>query len=136
MDLKQIVAVSGMPGLYELVNTRNNGIMVKDFDNGKVRFVSMRRHQFTPLGTVAIYTYEDATELDKIFKKMKELEEQNPVPNIKENSAVIKKYFEIILPEFDKGRVHVSDIKKVIKWYNFLKERDLLTFDTKGDEEE
>ncbi len=134
MKLDKYIAVSGFPGLHELINTRNNGLIVKDLDNGKTRFVSTRKHQFTPLATVAIYTYDDATELKVIFKKMHELSEELQVIDIKKSGDEIKDYFEKILPDFDKDRVHVSDIKKVIKWYNFLNQRNLLDFSS--DEEE
>jgi hypothetical protein len=133
MNLDKYIAVSGLPGLYELVNSRTNGLLVSDIDNKKTRFISMRKHQFTPLATVAIYTYEDATELKVIFKSMLEQFETNPPVNIKESSEAIREYFGSILPDFDEDRVQVSDIKKVIKWFNFLNERNLITLQ---DEEE
>ena len=134
MKLEKYISITGFHGLHELINTRNNGLIVKDLDTDKTRFVSTRKHQFTPLGTVAIYTYDDATELKIIFKKMKELSQELPIIDLKSGSDEIKSYFEKILPDYDKDRVHVSDIKKVIKWYNFLNERNLLDFS--NDEEE
>ena len=134
MKLDKYIAVSGLPGIYELINTRNNGLLISDLDNGKTRFVSTRKHQFTPLGTIAIYTFEDATELKKVFKTISEQMESNPLISANENSAKIREYFEKILPDYDPDRVHVSDIKKVIKWYSFLDSRNLLTFES--DEEE
>lgn len=134
MKLDKYIAVSGLPGIYELINTRNNGLLISDLDNGKTRFVSTRKHQFTPLGTIAIYTYEDATELKKVFKTISEQLESNPLISTNESSSKIREYFEKILPDYDPERVHVSDIKKVIKWYSFLDSRNLLTFES--DEEE
>jgi len=133
MNLDKFIAVSGLPGLYELVNSRPNGLLVSDIDTKKTRFVSMRKHQFTPLATVAIYTYDDATELKLIFKTMLEQMEENPPVSLKENSDSIRGYFASILPDYDEDRVQVSDIKKVIKWFNFLNERSLVNFQ---DEEE
>ncbi len=134
MNLEKYIAISGLPGIYELVNTRNNGLIIKDLDDEKTRFVSTRKHQFTPLGTVAIYTYDDATELKVIFKTMFNKKEELPIANPKGSSNEIKSYFENILPDYDPDRVHVSDKKKVIKWYNFLNDRNLLDFTS--DEEE
>lgn len=134
MNLDKYIAVSGLPGLYEIVNSRNNGLLVSDIDTKKTKFVSMRKHQFTPLATVAIYTYDDATELKVIFKTMMEQMEENPPVSVKEKSDVIREYFGTILPDHDEDRVQISDIKKVIKWFNFLNERSLLTFES--DEEE
>jgi len=134
MNLEKFIAVSGLPGLFKLVSSRNNGLLVSNIDTEKTKFVSIRKHQFTPLATVAIYTYDDATELKIIFKTMLEQFEENPPVNLKENSNNIKVYFEKILPDFDQDRVHISDIKKVIKWFHFLHDRDLLVFSS--DEEE
>ena len=135
MNLDKFIAVSGLPGLYELVNSRNNGLLVSDIDTKKTRFVSMRKHQFTPLATVAIYTFDDATELKVIFKTMLEQYEDNPPVSVKESSDDIRAYFATILPDYDEDRVQVSDIKKVIKWFNFLKERSLITADGSDEEE-
>jgi len=134
MKLDKYIAVSGFPGLYELVNTRSNGLLIGDLDTGKTKFVSTRKHQFTPLGTIAIYTFDDATELKVIFKTISEQMDSNPIIDINESSANIRSYFENILPDYDPDRVHVSDIKKVIKWYNFLDGKGLLDFS--NDEEE
>jgi len=134
MKLDKYIAVSGFPGLFELVNTRDNGLLIKDLDTEKTRFVSTRKHQFTPLGTIAIYTYDDSTELRIIFKTMFEQKEDNPIVNFNADSSAIKAYFEKILPDYDPDRVHTSDMKKVIKWYTFLDKRGLLSFES--DEEE
>ena len=130
MDLKELVAVSGLPGLYKLVTSRSNGLVVADIDSGKTRFASLRKHQFTPLETVGIYTYTDTTELKEIFKSMI----LNPPPEGKVENSKYFDYFEMILPDFDKDKVYLSDIKKIIKWYEFLKKRDMLA--SGSDEEE
>ena len=59
MNLENIVAVSGMPGLYRMAGSRSNGLIIEDFDTGKKRFASIRKHQFTPLESVSIYTLAD-----------------------------------------------------------------------------
>lgn len=131
--MENILAVSGLPGLYKLVNSRSNGLVVSDLKEEKTRFCSVRKHQFTPLETVAIYTYADSVELPKIFDKIKTSTEA--IPNIKKSSgSELESYFRTILPEFDEDRVYTSDIKKVIKWYGILKEHDLL--DVKSSDEE
>jgi len=135
MNLDKFIAVSGLPGLFKLVNSRSNGLLVSDIDTNKTKFVSIRKHQFTPLATVAIYTYDDATELKVIFKSIIEQFESNPPVSIKENSDKIREYFSEILPDYDEDRVQISDIKKVIKWFNFLYERDLINLDSSDEEE-
>lgn len=134
MNLEKFVAVSGFPGLFKLINTRSNGILISDPDTGKTRFVSVRQHQFTPLATVGIYTFDDTVELTKVFKSIKEQSAVNPVIDIHKSSAEIRDYFQKILPEHDPDKVHISDIKKMIKWYEYLNTRGLL--EDKNSEEE
>ncbi len=134
MKLEKYIAVSGMSGLFKLVNTRNNGILIEDFDTNNTKFVSTRKHQFTPLGTIALYTNDDSVELQKVFKSMYELKDEIGLVDLNSNSSELRDYFVKVLPDYDPDRVHISDIKKVIKWYNFLEERGLLVFES--DEEE
>lgn len=134
MNLKNILAVSGLPGLFKLASSRPNGLVVSDIDTGKNRFCSVRKHQFTPLETVAIYTHDDTTPISEIFEAMKAQEENNnPVISVKVPSDEMMDYFLSIVPDYDEDRVYPSDVKKVIKWYNFLKERNMLEA---SDEEE
>ncbi len=133
MNLEPYVAVSGMPGIYKIVNSRSNGLVVEDLDSAKVKFCPTRKHQFTPLGTVAIYTLEDTEPLNEVFKTM--LEKLDSIPPVAPNSKnhELFEYFEQILPNWNEDQVYASDIKKIIKWFNFLNTRGLLTT---SDEEE
>jgi hypothetical protein len=133
MNLDPYVAVSGKPGVFKLVTNRSNGLVLEDLDDQKVKFFPTRKHQFTPLGTVAIYTLEDSTEMKVIFQTMLDQYATNPPVAVSSANHELFEYFEKILPDYDEDRVYISDIKKVIKWFNFLRERDLLTA---SDEEE
>ena len=138
MKIEDIVAVSGLPGLFKIIATRNNGLIVEDVDTQKTRFVSVRKHQFTPLATVAIYTEEDTEEINVVFKTMQDKIAAgiNP-PSVKSSSAELFKYFAEILPTYDRDQVLISDVKKVIKWYKFLVDRGMFPFETdEGGEEE
>lgn len=134
MNFKDFVAVSGLSGLYKLSVTRPNGLIVEDVDTGKTKFLSVRKYQFTPLETVAIYTEDDALELKAVFANMQSKEETNPIPATSLKSPELFAYFAEILPDYDRDRVLISDVKKVIKWYKFLKERNVVDFTS--DEEE
>lgn len=127
MNIKNIIAVSGLPGLFKLVATKNNGLLVADPDTGKTRFCSVRQHQFTPLETVAIYTDDDAVEIAKVFQSMYDQIEALPMPAANAEHKVLQKYFSEILPDYDRDRVYHSDMKKIIKWYNYLDERGYIT---------
>lgn len=121
-----MVAVSGLPGLFKLVSTKSNGLLVADPDTGKTRFCSVRQHQFTPMQTVAIYTDTDTIDIKSVFKNMQSLSESHPVPNPNSPQQELRKYFEVIIPDYDRDRVYHSDMKKVIKWFLFLNERGMI----------
>lgn len=132
--IDKYVAVSGLSGIYKTSSTRNNGLLIEDMDSGKTKFISMRKHQFTPLGTVSIYTSDDTEELKKVFQNMLDQFDDNPPPATNSKNEVLFDYFEDILPTYDKDQVYVSDVKKVIKWFQFLKERSF--FDDEATDEE
>lgn len=124
--LEHLLAITGMPGIYRMRANRSNGLIVEDLDQGKTQFVPIRKHQFTPLESVAIYTATDSVELMKIFQAMAEKEASLPPVDVKSSNEVLHDYFGEILPDYDRDRVYPNDIRKVIKWYGFLKERGLI----------
>ena len=129
MNLEAYVSISGKAGLYKMVNNKNTGLILEDLDTGRKRFYSAMRHQFTPLGTISIYTVMDSEPLSKVFQNMLDQYEDNPPPPSKEDAGVIQEYFEDVLPHYDKTKVTLGDIRKIIKWFNFLHEKGLLTQD-------
>jgi len=127
MNLSNVLAVSGLPGLYELAANRPNGLLLIPIEGGKSKFCSSRKHQFTPLETVAIYTWSDTVELKNVFNSMTVKIQEVPLPDLKGGRDVLNSYFEQILPEFDRERVYPNDIKKVIKWYLALEAQGYLS---------
>ena len=135
MNLKDILAISGLPGLHKMIDSRGNGLLVQGMDGGKTKFYSMRKHQFTPMETVAIYTMSDTIELSEILQRMLDQVTENPPVGVKESKEKIEDYFSSIVPDYDEDRVYVSDMKKVIKWFNILNERGYLTMEPEDEEE-
>jgi hypothetical protein len=106
-------------------------------DSGKKRFASARKHQFTPLESIAIFTDDgDSVELKKVFAKMLEQIDDNPPISANSNSTELFEYFADVLPTYDRDKVHAGDIKKVIKWFTFLNEKGLITLETDSDDTE
>ena len=128
LDVKNFVAVSGVSGVSKLISARKDGLIIENFDTKERKFVPTRGHEFSPLETISIYTNsnEDVTTIAHVLTAMKEQLADNPPPSEKADSPVLRKYFASVLPDFDRDRVHISDIKKVIKWFTFLNARDLL----------
>ena len=127
MNLKDLIAVSGISGVFKIAGNRNNGLIIEDLDTGKKKFAPSRRHQFTPLESIAIYTDDDSTALSKVFSNMMDQLEDNPPVNPNSKPEELREYFADVLPDFDRDQVSSGDIKKVIKWFIFLNERNLLS---------
>ena len=124
MNLKEIVAVSGLGGLYKVQANRSDGLIVQGFDEEKSKFLSSRKYVFTPLEGITVYTMKDNVELEEIFVKMKE---KGDFPNPKKSSSEeLKNFFREILPDYDEDRVYVSDIKKLIKWFEILDQNEMI----------
>lgn len=131
MEYRQIVAVTGMPGLYQLVSTKNDGAFVRSLIDKSIKFVSSRLHQLTPLESIEIYTYGENVRLHEVLETIKNNDApvKELISNKKASNDEWRSYFATVLPNFDQERVYVSDIKKILKWYELLKANDLLNFD-------
>lgn len=125
MNLEKLVAISGLSGVYKVVANKSNGLIIEDLETGKNKFVSSRKYQFTPLESISIYTDDDSRELSKVFDSMLEQYDDTPPVSPKSSKAVLEDYFADILPDYDRERVYPSDMKKVIKWFTYLKDRNL-----------
>ncbi len=135
MKLDNIISVSGISGLHKLLATRPNGLLIESFENGKRQFVSGRTHQFTPLVSIGIYTQTDVVGLDEVLKKVHETESTVPLPDPNDKADVLRAYFKQIVPDHDEARVHINDIRKLIKWYLFLKQHAWEMVTTNEEEE-
>ncbi|MEO7174323.1 MAG: DUF5606 domain-containing protein [Saprospiraceae bacterium] len=120
MNLENLVAVSGLPGIYRVLGSRSNGLIIEDMQQQKKQFVSMRSHQFSALESIAIYTESESSPLKDIFQSILDHLEATPLPDLNGPVDQLKKYFAVILPEYDRDRVYVNDIKKVLKWFSYL----------------
>ncbi len=126
MKIDELVAVSGMSGIYKMVANRGNGLIIESLEDGKRKLAPSRKHQFTPLASIGIYTDDDTEELRVVFRSMLEKFESTPPVSLGASADELNEYFGKILPAFDRERVFVSDIRKAIKWFNFLNDRKLL----------
>lgn len=127
MNLEKFLVIAGVPGVHKLIATRSNGLVIEDRQEGRTRFVPVRQNQITPLGTVAVYTdtEEGTMPIADVFQKMLDQMESTPPVPLTANSAELRQYFAQILPEHDRDRVHINDIKKCIKWFNFMQDKGI-----------
>lgn len=125
MKFKEIVSVSTLSGLRRILAQRNDGLIVSELDGSGKKFLSSRKYIFTPLESIAIYTENDSVPLLDVFISMKEKENETPLPESQASGEAHFAYLGVILPDFDKEKVHLSDVKKLIKWYQLLKPFDI-----------
>ena len=122
MEYNKIIAVSGLPGLYELLSSKTDGAIVRSLDDKSTKFVSSRIHNFSHLESIEIYTVRDNVNLVDILKAMENSKEK--LPEEKDGSG-LKNYFTKVYPELDFERVYSSDLKKMVKWFVVLKSNNV-----------
>jgi hypothetical protein len=132
MKLDKVLSISGKPGLYELKAQTRGGFVAESMLDGKKISVNMR-HNVSLLSEIAIYTYTEEVPLREVFKKIYEKENGGEAISHKESKAKLEDYFSEVLPDYDEDRVYVSDIKKIIQWYNLLMSKGYTDF-SKEDE--
>ncbi len=122
MEYSKLVAVSGLPGLYELLNSKTDGAIVRSLDDKSTRFVSSRIHSFSQLESIEIYTVSDNVNLVDVLNAMDKA--GGRLPDEKDPTA-IQKYFKKVYPDMDFERVYASDMKKMVKWFEQLKKNNI-----------
>ena len=133
MEYSKIIAVTGLPGLQELISSKNDGAIIRSLEDNVTKFVSSRIHNFSHLESIEIYTVRDNVNLVDIFHAMEKSNE--PLPDEK-NANTVKGYFEKVYPEIDFERVYNSDMKKMVKWFSVLKANSIEIKLTEVPEEE
>jgi hypothetical protein len=126
--LKGILAISGQPGLFKVLSEGKNGVIVESLLTGTKQTVFASAKMST-LEDIAIYTTHEDFPLKQVFKKISDMENGGAAIQPNSKPEELKTYFEKILPDFDKERVYVSDIKKVLTWYNLLQGKAMLDFE-------
>jgi len=133
MSLDKILSISGKPGLYELKTQTRSGFVAESLADGKRLSVSIQNN-VSILSEIAIYTFTEEVPLREIFKRIQEKESNGPAISHKESKNVLEGYFSEVLPDYDEDRVYVSDMKKVIQWYNILQSKGITDFEESTDD--
>ena len=139
MALEKVLAISGKPGLYKLVTQTRTGFIAESLIDQKRLAIGIQQN-VSVLSEIAIYTLTEEVPLADVFRKISDKENgQETAISHKDSKDKLEEYFFEVLPDYDEDRVYVSDIKKVIQWYNLLVKNDLLNLEeeiTTSDEEE
>ncbi len=135
MDLSKILSISGKPGLYKMLAQTKNGLVVESLLDGK-RFTAFSHERISTLEEISIYTEDEDKPLREVLKAIYDKQESKAALSHKSDGKDLKTFFEEAVPDYDKENVYVSDIKKVIGWYNTLVEHDLLDFTEEEEKKE
>lgn len=127
---KTILAIAGKPGLYKLVSRGKNNLIVEALDATHKRMPAFGTDRITSLADIAMFTDGDDVPLMEVLESLKTLEEgkKASLDPKKASSDELRDFFARVLPNFDRDRVHTSDIKKLLQWYNILVENGITDF--------
>lgn len=123
MNLRGIVSVTGKPGLFKLIGQNKTGFILESLDEKRIKIiVNVTTAKMASLEDITIFGENEDIKLIDVFEKIKE---QGDIVGVKESNDKLRAYFIEIAPTHDLDRVYISDIKKIINWYNIIKELPL-----------
>jgi hypothetical protein len=125
MVLKDILAISGEPGLFKFIAQGKNAIIVEHLETGK-RSSAFSSAKVSSLEDISVFTENEDLPLGKVFDKIFEKESGGPAIDSKSDAEKLKNYFQEVVPDYSKEKVYLSDIKKIILWYNILHRKNML----------
>ena len=135
MDLSKILAITGKPGLYLVISQTKSGALVESIIDKK-RIPVFASEKMSSLKDISIFTNEEDLPLFTVLKAIYDKENGGKCIDHKSDNNALKKYMEEVLPNYDKDRVYVSDIKKLFSWYNLLQNENMLDFSEETENEE
>lgn len=119
MDLKEILSVSGKPGLFKTIAQTKTGVIIESLTDGK-RLQAFASDKISSLGEISIFTTGEDMPLREVFRLIKEKNGDQPAPDAKSDDRGLKAFFETIVPDYDSERVYTSHMRKLVQWYNIL----------------
>jgi hypothetical protein len=135
MDLTEILSIGGKPGLYKMLSQTKNGLIVQSLGKENKRIPVYASDKVSTLEEISIFTYDEDLPLKEVFQLMYEKLEAKEAISHKSSADELKTFMEKVLPNYDKERVYVSDIKKLIQWYNILLSENLISLEKEEEEE-
>lgn len=132
-NLQKILSIAGQPGLFSYLTQANAGVVVESLATKK-RTVCGMNMRISSLSDISVFTDEGEVSLETMFEKMKEKLGEQPAPSAKSSPEELKKFFANVLPDYDRDRFYASHMKKIVEWYNTLKEFASLDFEKKEEE--
>ena len=128
MNLKDILSITGKPGLFKTVAQAKNGVIVESISDGK-RFQVFDNDKISSLEEISIFTNADDLPLKEVIKRIYDKENGAVAADPKSDDKAMREYFASVVPEYDQERVYVSHIRKILAWYNLLNSHQLIVWD-------
>lgn len=126
-DFTDILSIAGKGGLHKLVGKSKSSIIVENLDTGK-RYPVFGTQQVSSLEEISVFTHDDDMPLKDVLKAIYTKEDGGLAPDLGKDSVALRSYFTEAVPDFDEERVYLSDIRKILRWYNDLHKHGLLDF--------
>ncbi len=133
MDLSKILSISGRPGLYQIVSQLKNAVLVESLLDKK-RFPAFAHEKMSSLEEISVFTPTEDKPLKDVLKAIYDKLEGKPALDPKSGDKILQAFFLEVVPDYDSNRVYISDIRKIISWYNILTEHKILDFTEKEEE--
>lgn len=121
-ELKELAAISGMPGLYRLLKAARHGVLVESLDAKKTRSMAPARNKVSVLSDISIYTadYDTTVPLPEVFDRIRQHYGASLPVTAKSSEAELTEFMGNVVPDYDRDRVYLSDIKKLASWYGIV----------------
>jgi hypothetical protein len=125
MKIEEIATVSGKGGLFKVLAPTKSGVILESMDDAKTKLIATTNHKLSLLNEISIYTTtkEGTVALDAVLRKIKNEFGDDLGVDANSDPAELKSFLKSVLPEYDENRVYVSDIKKLVKWYEIIYKR-------------
>ncbi|MBR1774933.1 MAG: DUF5606 domain-containing protein [Bacteroidales bacterium] len=133
MNLNAILSISGKPGLFKLISRTKSGALVESLIDKK-RMPAFSNERISSLKDISIFTEGEDIPLIDVFQNIYRTENGGKCIDHKSDEKTLKEYMAKVLPDYDKDRVHLSDMKKLFAWYNILLENGLVDLEKDDDE--
>jgi len=133
MDLSKILSIAGKPGLFQMVSQSKSGLIVESLTDGR-RIPAFTHERISSLEEISIFTETDDVPLKDVFVEIFKKEDGKKTISHKSSAKELKALLASVLPDYDEERVYVSDIKKLINWYNQLVDKNLIDLEKETEE--
>jgi hypothetical protein len=134
MDLSTILSITGKPGLFKLISQTKNGALVESLLDSR-RYPAFAHEKISSLEDISIFTTDDDISLKDVFQKIYEKENGGDCIDNKASEQEIRAYMEQVLPNYDRERVYLSDMRKLFSWYKILNAKQLISLDEEKQDE-